>query len=343
MRKLPEKFKPVFSKCLILGFSLLLGLLLSEAILRITPSLRQKYSLKMFTTKFSPLQWLDNPGVSYKFKHSKLLGHQRVPNCAPDINSYGLIGDEFKRKKPPHIFRVLVLGDSIAAQNYFVDFLRKKLNRLPEAKKFQVINAGVGSYQLWHYLRFLQYKGVKLNPDMVLISLSLDDARLDKYTCYKTGEGVEIYSIFASRLFDYGFFNLSLFRKSYLYRVFVVALENILSAKEYDPKEKAVANLSKMKKISQKIKAPLFAFIWPALIRYQDYSQWEKKQYHLLTNSLKEADIDYLDLSEVLPQGRRGELRERKLDYVHPSPEAHYMATQAIFNYIIKHYRKYLE
>jgi hypothetical protein len=99
MRKLREKFKSIFLKCLLLFFSLLAGLLLSEGVLRVTPFLRQKYNFEMFTTKFSSFQWLDNPKMSYKFRTSKLLGHEWVLNSAPGINSYGLIGDEFKSKR----------------------------------------------------------------------------------------------------------------------------------------------------------------------------------------------------------------------------------------------------
>ena len=98
-------------------------------------------------------------GDSSHYRVSYFLEYERIPNCRPDVNSYGLIGERFSLRKLKDTFRILVLGDSIAAQNYFVQYLKEMLNNLPYPIKFEVINAGVGGYCAWHYMRFLKYRG----------------------------------------------------------------------------------------------------------------------------------------------------------------------------------------
>lgn len=344
MNNFLKKLKRVFVYLFLFLIGIFLSLLIIEAIFYLVPPLKQKYASELFITKFSPLQWLNNPDSYYKFRPSNLLGHERIPNSAPNINSYGLIGDEFSIKKPKDVFRILLLGDSIAAQNYSVGFLKKKLNSSPLQTKFEIINAGVGSYQLWHYARFLKYKGIKFNPDMVLISFSLDDARVDLSTCYKTDKGFEIYSILAPEVLNKRLFNVSLFRHSYVYRVVIIALERVLADRDqYDPKEGAINNLKMIKEICQDAEIPVFGFIWPALIHFEHYAEWEKKQYYALIDSLEYTGVDYLDLSKFLPEEERGNLREWKHDYVHPSKEGHRIASEAIFSHLMKDYSQFFK
>ncbi|MBL7129981.1 MAG: SGNH/GDSL hydrolase family protein [Candidatus Omnitrophica bacterium] len=328
----------------LLLISIIVALIIAEGIFYLVPPLKEKYAAELFITKFSPLQWLDNPNAYYKFRSSNLLGHERIPNSAPNINSYGLIGDEFSIKKPKNVFRILVLGDSIAAQNYFIEFLKRKLNNLPTQTKFEIINAGIGSYQLWHYARFLKYKGIKFNPDMLLISFSLDDARIDKCTCYKTEKGFQIYSILTPEVLNKGLFNIFLFKHSYVYRVFIIALERLLAGSDqYDSEQEAIDNLRMIKQICQNVKIPVFGFIWPALIYFEHYTEWEKRQYYTLINSLEYVGIDFLDLSEFLSEEERGSLREWEHDYVHPSKKGHQIAGEAIFKQLMENYSKFFK
>lgn len=136
---------------------IILTLLIGEFIFYVVPYLNRKYSWEKFIVRFTEISWID--GDTDIYRPSNLLGYERIPNCRPDVNSYGLIGERFSLRKLKDTFRILVLGDSIAAQNYFVQYLKEMLNNLPYPIKFEVINAGVGGYCAWHYMRFLKYRG----------------------------------------------------------------------------------------------------------------------------------------------------------------------------------------
>lgn len=324
--------------------SLIIALFVTEGIFRLAPLLRQRYAYKMFVTRFSPITWLGQEDSSHIYRPSDLLGYERIPNSAPNINSYGLIGEEFSIEKPKDVFRILILGNSIAAQNYFVEILKEKFNNLPIETKFELINAGVGGYQLWHYARFLKYRGIKFNPDMVLISFAGDDASVNRHTYYKTEKGFEVFSIASPRVLNKIMFNMTLFRRSYVYRIFVIASENIIARKnQYTPQKESNHHLSTIKKICKDSNIPLFGFIWPWLSSMDidiDPTQ-ESKVLKILVKGLEDVDIDYIDLDKVFPRQGREFLREWKNDPVHPSREGHRIGAQAIFKYLVENYSQY--
>ncbi len=106
------------------------------------------------------------------------------------INSYGLRDQEYPLEKPKDVFRILILGDSYTfgigsnLEDTFSKILEKKLQTDYPDKKIEVINGGCSSYSpLLEYL-FLIYKGLALNPDMVLLNYDMSDVQDD----YKYGQ-----------------------------------------------------------------------------------------------------------------------------------------------------------
>lgn len=134
--------------------SIIIVLFLAEAIFSLVPSLRQKYSIEKFSTSSIRLERQLNI-KPYLYQSSNILGYERIPHSAPEINSYGLIGKDFDIEKKDSIFRILVLGDSlIEYKNYFVECLKGLLKTLDVENNFEIINGGVAAYQAWHYARF---------------------------------------------------------------------------------------------------------------------------------------------------------------------------------------------
>lgn len=94
------------------------------------------------------------------------------------INSDGLNArQEYSVVKPPGTFRIIALGDSFTNGDYvdtpynypsqLEDLLNNSL-KCPGIKKFEVLNFGVGGYDIHYSVLRYKLRGVKYNPDLVL-------------------------------------------------------------------------------------------------------------------------------------------------------------------------------
>ena len=107
-------------------------------------------------------------------------------NTTYRINSLGLRDREYSVEKEPGAFRILALGDSfteghgVTIEHTYVKILEKKLNEAPAGNlKYEFINCGVSSYSpLLEYL-FLKLRGLRLEPDMVVLFYNFNDLKDD--------------------------------------------------------------------------------------------------------------------------------------------------------------------
>ena len=82
------------------------------------------------------------------------------------INSKGLRDYDYTYSKPANTYRILVLGDSITfgwgveLKDTYSKYLERKLNQTDLGTKFEVINTGVGNYNLKAEIEFLKREGL---------------------------------------------------------------------------------------------------------------------------------------------------------------------------------------
>ncbi len=94
------------------------------------------------------------------------------------INSLGIRGGE-RVLGGDDVYRVLTLGDSITFGNFlpeeatYASQLEQKLNR--DDRVSEVLNFGVGGYDIAQYTAQLRHKGVGLEPDLVVVGMCLND------------------------------------------------------------------------------------------------------------------------------------------------------------------------
>ncbi|MBI5815478.1 MAG: SGNH/GDSL hydrolase family protein [Nitrospinae bacterium] len=107
------------------------------------------------------------PGFTWKWLH---------------VNSYGFRGPDFGQIKPENVFRIVVLGDSIAVAPYlpeehlFANVLARKLNgNAPKTVRYEVLNAAVGGYDTWQELEVYKEKVRALKPDLVILGICQND------------------------------------------------------------------------------------------------------------------------------------------------------------------------
>ena len=98
------------------------------------------------------------------------------------INRLGLRGDDIVTLKPPHTIRIVVVGDSVAfgygipLEDTYAKVLEKRLNEDPARRsRYEVLNGGTLGGSLADYLHFLNQKAELLQPDVVLLGVTLND------------------------------------------------------------------------------------------------------------------------------------------------------------------------
>ena len=118
--------------------------------------------------------------------------HQHIPNSSRKImrqmvhiNSRGLRGREHSLSKPEGVYRILFLGDSITfgfgvkEEDIFVNVLERELNSqfasLPDQKRFELINAGIGNYNTKQEFAYLREEGFRYEPDEVVVMFYIND------------------------------------------------------------------------------------------------------------------------------------------------------------------------
>ena len=124
--------------------------------------------------------WEEHPTPGTGYTLIKPGSHYEWQGIPVDINSHGLRGPETTYEKPPATFRILNLGDSIVMgwgvreENTYGRRLESMLNIEKSGNlRFEVINAGVPGWNLENALAYLQAEGLKYEPDLILLGLTM--------------------------------------------------------------------------------------------------------------------------------------------------------------------------
>jgi lysophospholipase L1-like esterase len=92
-------------------------------------------------------------------------------------NSLGFRGREWRTDKAPATTRILALGDSctIAGDVPYPERLETRLNAAAGFARYEVYNAGVGSWSSYQGRRFLEQRALDFKPDIVTIYFGWND------------------------------------------------------------------------------------------------------------------------------------------------------------------------
>jgi len=103
------------------------------------------------------------------------------PN-AGEFNSDGFRDKIYPRKKQAGVYRIIVIGDSLAyglrvpAELTYAKRLERKLNQQAgEESRYEVINMGVPGYRTTQTIARLEEQGLSYDPDMIIYGFWLDD------------------------------------------------------------------------------------------------------------------------------------------------------------------------
>ncbi len=158
--------------------SLLLFFILAETITRLACPYLNERKLPYAETDDIAKQ---NEKNFYFEKNSNI---DYLPHMTNNYLELGYVMDffekEFKLRKEPNIFRIIGLGDShLESGAHLTDGLEERLNQLNLTKKVEVLNFGVGAYNLVQKKILLDEKLKHYDPDIILLQI-LDDDCMDE-------------------------------------------------------------------------------------------------------------------------------------------------------------------
>ncbi len=157
--------------CLVL-FGSILALLLAEGVLRLLPARHPRGALRQLHELRTDRAWL------YGLRPGARATLEVTGDLVYEINQDGFRGPHYAMDKPPGVFRVVVLGDSLAF-GYGVSesdtFVRQMETLLAARGPAQVLNFGVGGYNPYNEAALFADLGVKYRPDLVLVQFCVND------------------------------------------------------------------------------------------------------------------------------------------------------------------------
>jgi len=137
--------------------------------------------------------WVKRP--IYRRSSDPYLRYELVPGAKSgymSVNSDGFRGPEYSITKPASTFRIIMLGDSetlsfmLAQSDALAAQLESLLNQKSGLIRYEILNFGVEGYNIFQELELLKTKGLKYNPDLIILNYVLNDPEPGEYYFEKT-------------------------------------------------------------------------------------------------------------------------------------------------------------
>ena len=104
--------------------------------------------------------------------------HLSVAGLGRTTNSFGMYDREYTVEKPPHTWRIALLGDSMALGPFghnYESLLENRLNDSqlnPDIQKFEVLNFAVGGYRITQIMETMIEKAAPFHPDVYMVAIT---------------------------------------------------------------------------------------------------------------------------------------------------------------------------
>ncbi len=273
-----------------------------------------------------------NPSLGYEpvpgLKWSgDLSGEKHLYDFRGEANSRGFRDGEHALVKPQGVFRIVLLGDSIAegwgverTEDIFPFVLGRYLG--DQGRRAEVINLAVSGYNTRQEVEMLRLRGLAYHPDLVLVAYCLNDnepashshilAELLSAEGHTPGLRLRAHPrLFRSALYRWVWWSLASRRR----------LVDAPSAGDTVPE--AFADLARLARESH---FRVLVTIFPALVSSRPYP---RRSEHVWVQGLADANgFESLDLLRPLRRCAGGSLAAIAVDSVHPNAAGHSCAAQ---------------
>jgi len=239
------------------------------------------------------------------------------------VNAFGMADDETSQGKPPGVFRIAFVGDSITANfellpraDIYANQLERRLNAdADRGGRFEALNFGVNGYGIRQTAHVLRTRVRRFDPDLVVLQLCLNDP-YPSDSAYSREAPVG-----PSRLWNFLHRRLAPGRFWAWWYV----------ERTYDPP--GLANLRRaMQEVGEEARRgpPVVAVLFPYLYA-PAYDRWGFGRYHALyREAAREAGLPMLDLYEPFRRAGFVGMWPPTADPIHPGREAHALAADAL-------------
>ena len=229
-------------------------------------------------------KYADNSKLIYDMKPSFHMINRH--NKEVRTNSHGMRDDEHSVEKPDGVYRIAIVGDSVAFGMYlehastFDEVLESKLG---EIRPSEVLNFSVSGYNAYQEEIVLKEKVSKFDPDLVMIAHCMND---DSYT---DGLGALEREMAPAALGPR--------LHSKLLTLILHRLERGIFSKNNDPK-KIKQLIVSLEKESKRHDYETLVLIFP--YKYETLDRYEEIEKHKFVQSLLKAyNIDWIDFLDV--------------------------------------------
>jgi lysophospholipase L1-like esterase len=304
--------------------SLVVFIVVGEVALRFYLERHTFYDVEM--SRYARALKVDSP--------NPLLGHHHKPNqevrlmnVSVRINSDGFRDDEYPIGRGPRR-RIIFLGDSLTfgwgveKEETFEHLLEGELStRVPT----EIINLGVGNYNTTQELHLFIDKGLKYDPDQVVVFYFINDAEpAPQKSRFPWLGDFRIVTFYWSRI------------KALAARMSAAPdFREYYSALYRDTQEgwaNSKAAFLELRKVCRERGLDLRVVLLPELHQLRDYTF--AKEHALITSFLRENDIPVLDLAPLF----RNEENPRTLwvssDDAHPNARAHRLIAEHTLDFL---------
>ncbi len=262
------------------------------------------------------------------------------------INSSGLRDRDFQMEKPEGVYRVFVLGDSVAFGDGVAaeETFSKRLEEVLSARglRVEVLNGGIRGYNTYQEAILLKEIGLRYRPDLVLLSYVGNDAEP-----FSRQQGL-IGNPALRRVKDF------LKEHSYLYAFFRKKIEVMRHrvtpqqfAETYDEHFKPdhpgwKASTAALREIRELSRSEGFEFTIAVFPRLIGLGENERYPYQMLHDQIlgagRDLGVDTFDLLAALKGRDEDALKITPGDYFHPNPAGHRLIAEKLADHLEARY-----
>jgi lysophospholipase L1-like esterase len=255
-------------------------------------------------------------------------------------NSLGFRDREHSPARPPGVYRIVVLGDSVTMglqipdrEDLFPEVLERELK--DAGHDVEVLNFGVSGYNTQQEVAIFLERGLEYEPDLVLVQYSLNDAGAMNGGIIQHLRDAEESSGDVSRSLAN-----PLLSRSALYRlVYFRLLSRHVDRKRMErdlalevlEDDTVAESLALLARTSEERGFDVLIVVFPEFRKYTDELTAKHDRVAALA---AENGFRLLDLRGVFAECYRAHGPSIALNYMHPSPVGHHCAGEAIAAYL---------
>ncbi|MBN1353436.1 MAG: SGNH/GDSL hydrolase family protein [Candidatus Omnitrophica bacterium] len=261
-------------------------------------------------------------------------------------NSHGYRDCEHAFEKPPGVFRIVVIGDSVAVgygiklEDTFGRVLENKLNAADKRRKYEVIVLAVTGYSTSQELIVLKDEAFRYNPDLIVWSYALNDPA---HPLFHGTNGLMGLYFYKPKIYLFYYMRKKLFYVREAFKTKFLCCSSSVDFHDFIHvvyRNEVKKNINTIGKISKQKKAPVLFLIIPIFYENATFQNYPLVQLHKkLKDTAYEAGLMPIDLLDTYRHYDQDELDQNpgrpSYDPWHINEKGHSLAADRLYSEIM--------